>query len=156
MRDDRIVGNLKILNVTKTITAGLSEDFEFQVPAGGDGQLLESTYHLKRASLISSYLTLDSEDIVVTGLEMMKKEASERTQLLDGTPNIKEFAGSGALPRLFTVVETSESNETIKITIQNNDSASVRVSLTLYLAVKTKQRQIAAQPADRDIRVERG
>lgn len=152
---EKIVGNLKILNVTKTLTAATAEDFEFTVPSGGDGQILEATVHLKRASILSSYTTLDSEDIVVTGLEILKKEGSERTQLLDGTPNIKEFAGTGMLPRLFTVVETSENNEDIVIGVQNNDSVSVRVSLTLYLAVKTKIRDIAAQPSAREVRVER-
>lgn len=148
-------GNLKVLNVFKVMAAGTEEDFVFTVPSGGDGEVLESTTFLERAVALASAgpdgNTFNSMRVVVKSLEILKKGASERTNLLSGTPNILEFSGQGMLPRLFTVIETSENNEDIVVRVANNDTVIVRVSLTLYLAVKTKQRDIAAQPANREM-----
>jgi len=143
-------GNLKILNVTEDVTAGQEEEFVFSVPPGGMGELREATYHLKRSEVLSSageggsFWT--SEDIKIKSLEVTKLGQSERTNLLDGEPNIKEFGGDGKLSKLFTVVELLENNESIIVLVRNDDSVDVRVSLTLWLAVKPRTRNIAAQP----------
>lgn len=147
-------GNLKILNVTKSIAAGTEDTFVFSVPSGGDGELREATYHLLRSAALAaageggSFFT--SESVIIKSLEIVKKGASERTNLLSGTPNIKEFGGDGRLTRLFTIIETSENNEDINVIVRNNDTVSVQISLTLTLMVKTKKREIAAQPAARE------
>lgn len=140
-------GNLKIVNVTKTLATGEEQDFKFSVPPGGVGLMKESTYHLKRASQLSGYVTLTSEDIIIKKLEVMKQGASERTNLLSGNPNIHEFAGPGMLAKLFTVIETLENNEDVIVTVYNQDTVSVRVSLTLWFAIKPRRREIAGQGA---------
>lgn len=149
------IGNLKILNSTQVVPAGQEETFTFTVPAGGVGELMEATFHLLRGgpsnpTPIAAQQTTDiytSELIRLKSLEVTKVGASERTNLLDGTPNIKEFAGNGMLARLFTVIETLENNEDINIIVRNDDSVAVEVSMTLTLAVKPREREIAAQPA---------
>jgi hypothetical protein len=154
------IGNLKILNSTKLLAAGEEQDFSFKVPPGGVGLLKESTFHLKRATPLSNLFggaTLipapgeggsvqTSEDVIVKSLEVVKQGASERTNLLSGNCNIKEFAGNGMLSKLFTVIETLENNEDVVCKIRNDDTVSVRVSLTLWFAVKPRERRIAAQP----------
>lgn len=139
------IGNLKILNVTKTLATGTEDDFKFSVPPGGVGLLKESTFHLKRASLITGYDNLTSEDVIIKSLEVVKQGASERTNLLSGNPNIKEFAGNGMLAHLFTVIETLENNEDVVVKVRNDDTVSVRVSLTLWFAIKPRERRIAGQ-----------
>lgn len=150
----------KILNVEKTVAAGQEEDFTFTVPPGGDADLISATFHLKRSAVLDAAITtidrFTSEDIKIKSLEVTKFGASERTNLLSGTPNIKEFSGNGKLTRLFEVIERLENNEDIIIKVRNDDSDSVRVSITLNLAVFTKVRQIAARPAQVIQPVERG
>jgi len=144
------IGNLKIINVTKTLATAEEQDFSFRVPPGGIGLMKESTFHIKRlvnldvAGEGGSLKT--SEDVIVKSLEVVKQGASERTNLLSGNPNIKEFAGNGMLSKLFTVIETLENNEDVVCKVRNDDTASVRVSLTLWFAVKPRERRIAAQP----------
>jgi hypothetical protein len=149
----RELGNLRILNVTTTLTAGTEDDFVFTVPAGGVAELNEATYHLKRDSALTDPgeggSEWTSEDVIIKKLEVTKVGESERKNLLSGTPNIKEFGGDGKLTRLFTVVETLENNEDIVITVRNNDAVDVRVSLTLNLKIVPRPRRIAAQPAER-------
>lgn len=148
---DIAVGNLKIINVTKDLAASTEEDFRFSVPPGGVGLMKESTFHIKRSSALpsagegGSFFT--SEDIKIKSLEVMKQGASERTNLLSGNPNIKEFAGDGKLSKLFTVIETLENNEDVIIKVRNDDTVSVRVSLTLWFAIKPRERVIAGQGA---------
>ncbi|MGH9389738.1 MAG: hypothetical protein ACRD1Z_08995 [Vicinamibacteria bacterium] len=148
-------GNLKILNVTKTLAAATEESFSFRVPPGGIGLMKEATYHLKRSVALSPANTpaagqtndvFTSEDIIIKSLEVVKQGASERVNLLSGNPNIKEFAGNGQLSKLFTVIETLENNEDVVCNIRNDDLVSVRVSITLWMAVKPRERRIAAQP----------
>jgi hypothetical protein len=150
------IGNLKILNVTKTIAALTEETFKFSVPPGGVGLLKEATYHLLRSASLAPGVTatagqtsdvFTSELIRLKSLEVTKVGASERVNLLSGTPNIKEFAGDGRLSKLFTVIETLENNEDILTNVRNDDAVDVEVSLTLWLAVKPRERRIAAQPA---------
>lgn len=150
------IGNLKIINVTKTLAAGTEDDFKFSVPPGGVGLLKESTFHLKRATSLAPANTpaagqtsevFTSEDVIVKSLEVVKQGASERTNLLSGNPNIKEFAGNGMLAHLFTVIETLENNEDVVVKVRNDDSVSVRVSLTLWFAIKPRERRIAGQGA---------
>jgi hypothetical protein len=147
-------GNLKILNVTKDLVAATESTYVFTVPSGGDGEIREATHHLLRSAALTDPgeggSELTSEAIKVKSFEIVKKGASERTNLLSGSPNIKEFAGIGMLTRLFTVIETSENNEEINILVRNDDTVTVKVSLTLVLMVKTKRREIAAQPASRE------
>lgn len=145
-------GNLKILNVTKSVPLGTEEDFSFSVPPGGIGELREATFHLKRSVNLDvageggSLKT--SEDVKIKSLEVTKLGQSERTNLLSGEPNIKEFGGDGKLSKLFTVIEILENNEEIIVKVKNDDTVAVRVSLTLWLAVKPRERRIAAQPAE--------
>jgi len=141
------VGNLKIINVTKTLASGEEQTFKYPVPPGGVGLMKESTVHLKRASIISGYVIGISEDVVVKSLEVVKEGNSERVNLLSGNPNILEFAGTGMLQHLFTVIETLENNEDVLITVYNQDTVAVRVSLTLWFAVKPRTRNIAGQGA---------
>lgn len=149
------IGNLKIINVTKTLAAATEDDFSFAVPPGGVGLMKEATYHLKRATALSPANTaaagqtsevFTSEDIIIKSLEVTKQGASERTNLLSGNPNIKEFAGDGKLSKLFTVIETLENNEDVVIKVRNDDAVDVRVSITLWFAVKPRERRIAGQP----------
>lgn len=153
------IGNLKIINVTKTLSAATEDDFSFRVPPGGIGLLKESTYDTKRATPLSAVFgaaTLqapgfsgsvwESLDIIIKSLEVVKQGASERTNLLSGNPNIHEFAGDGKLSKLFTVIETLENNEDCVIKVRNDDTVSVRVSITLWFAVKPRERRIAGQP----------
>lgn len=144
------LGNLKIINVTKTLASGEEQDFSFKVPPGGVGLLKESTFHLKRSSALAEPgeggSKLTSEDVIVKSLEVVKQGASERTNLLSGNCNIKEFAGNGMLAHLFTVIETLENNEDVVCKVRNDDTVPVRVSLTLWFAVKPRERRIAAQP----------
>ena len=149
------IGNLKIINVTKTLAAASETDFSFRVPPGGIGLMKEATYHLKRSESLAPAVTatagqtndvFTSEDIIIKSLEVVKQGASERVNLLSGTPNIKEFAGDGRLSKLFTVIETLENNEDAVIKVRNDDTVDVRVSITLYFAVKPRERRIAAQP----------
>src|SRR6185369_2750180 len=101
------IGNLKIVNVTKDLAASTEDDFSFRVPPGGVGLMKESTYHLLRSAPLtgtvdgSTVLTpggggnaYTSEGVIVKSLETVKQGASERTNLLSGNPNIKEFAGN--------------------------------------------------------------
>lgn len=153
------IGNLKIINVTKTLAAAEEQDFSFKVPPGGVGLLKESTFHLKRSTPLSATFgatvlpapgeggsVQTSEDVIVKSLEVVKQGASERTNLLSGNCNIKEFAGNGMLSKLFTVIETLENNEDVVCKVRNDDLVAVRVSLTLWFAVKPRERRIAAQP----------
>lgn len=154
------IGNLKIINVTKTLGTGTEDDFSFKVPPGGVGLMKESTYHLKRSEPLSNLFggaslvpapgdagsVQTSEDIIIKSLEVTKQGASERTNLLSGNPNIKEFAGDGKLSKLFTVIETLENNEDVVIKVRNDDTVDVRVSITLWFAVKPRERRIAGQP----------
>lgn len=142
-------GNLKILNTTKTLAAGTEDDFSFSVPPGGIGELREATFHLKRSAPLGSGQTNDvftSEDVKIKSLEVTKLGQSEKTNLLSGEPNIKEFGGDGKLSKLFTVVELLENNEEVVSKVRNDDGVPVRVSVTLWLAVKPRERRIAAQP----------
>ena len=155
------IGNLKILNVTKTLGAGVEDDFKFSVPPGGVGLLKESTYHLKRSVPLSDLFgtagpqtfaapgetgsVQTSEDVKIKSLEVVKQGNSERTNLLSGEPNIKEFAGNGMLAHLFTVIETLENNEDVVCKVRNDDTVPVRISLTLWFAVKPRERRIAGQ-----------
>jgi len=153
------IGNLKILNVTKTLGAGVEDDFKFSVPPGGVGLLKESTFHLKRSAPLSDLFggaslqpapgdggsVQTSEDVKIKSLEVVKQGASERTNLLSGEPNIKEFAGNGMLAHLFTVIETLENNEDVVCKVRNDDTVPVRISLTLWFAVKPRERRIAGQ-----------
>jgi len=154
------LGNFKILNVTKTLLAGTEDTFTFSVPPGGVGELKEATFHVQRASALSEAgeggSKYTSELVIVKSLEVIKSGESERKNLLSGTPNIKEFAGDGKLSKLFTVIEVLENNEDVLITVRNNDSASVAVSLTLWLKVIPRARDIAGQPAERIPAVQRG
>jgi|GEM_PF-4146759 len=156
------LGNLKILNVTRTIDPSQEEDYSFAIPAGGVGELRESTFHLKRSEPLSCTLggtthpapgengnIWTSEDVVIKSLEVVKQGQAERTNLLSGSPNIKEFAGNGMLSKLFTVVEVLENNEDVIIKVRNDDTVEVRVSLTLWIASLPRERRIAAQPAER-------
>jgi len=153
------IGNLKIVNVTKDLAASTEDDFSFRVPPGGVGLMKESTYHLLRSAPLtgtvdgSTVLTpgeggnaYTSEGVIVKSLEVVKQGASERTNLLSGNPNIKEFAGDGKLSKLFTVIETLENNEDVVIKVRNDDSVEVQVSITLWFAVKPRERRIAGQP----------
>lgn len=140
------IGNLKIINVTKTMTTLSEQDFKFSVPPGGVGLLKEATVHLERAAIITNYTELTSEKVVVKSLEVVKQGASQRVNLLSGTPNIKEFAGDGKLSKLFTVIETLENNEDVIVKVYNGDTETVIVSLTLWFAVQPRERRIAAQP----------
>ena len=154
------IGNLKIINVTKTLAAATEDDFSFPVPPGGVGLMKESTYDTKRASPLSDLFgggslipapgsdgsVWGSLDIIIKSLEVTKQGASERTNLLSGNPNIKEFAGDGKLSKLFTVIETLENNEDVVIKVRNDDTVAVRVSITLWFAVKPRERRIAGQP----------
>lgn len=143
-------GNLRIINVTNAaLAAAASADFTFSVPSGGIGEILEATCRLKRTSIITGYTELISEDVIINSMKIIKPGRSESVDLVDGTPNILEFAGSGKLPRLFTVVEQADMNSDVVINITNNDSATVKISLTLFLAVRVAPRDIAAQPASR-------
>ena len=147
------IGNLKILNVTQNVPAGTDLDFVMTVPPGGVGELMEATYHLFRGGVAAptaqpgnSYDPFTSDLIRIKNLQVTKVGSSERTSLLSGTPNIKEFAGDGKLARLFTVIETLENNEDIRITVHNDDTVTVEVSITLTLAIKPREREIAGQP----------
>lgn len=156
------IGNLKVINVTKTLAAATEDDFSFSVPPGGVGLMKEVTFDTKRASPLSDLFggagpqafaapgrggsVWESLDVVIKSLEVTKQGASERTNLLSGNPNIKEFAGDGALSKLFTVIETLENNEDVVIKVRNDDSVSVRISLTLWFAIKPRERRIAGQP----------
>jgi hypothetical protein len=155
---DIAIGNLKIINVTKTLGAAVEDDFKFSVPPGGVGLMKESTFHLKRSTPLSFLFgaTLlpapgdagsvqTSEDIKIKSLEVVKQGNSERTNLLSGECNIKEFAGNGMLAHLFTVIETLENNEDVVIKVRNDDTVAVRISLTLWFAVKPRERRIAGQ-----------
>jgi hypothetical protein len=154
------LGNLKILNVTKTISTATEEDFVFSIPPGGIGELRETTFHIKRASALAaageggSFLT--SEDIKIKSLEVTKQGQSERTNLLNGEPNIKEFAGDGKLSKLFTVIEVLENNEDAIVKVRNDDTVDVRVSLTIWIASLPRERRIAAQPSERPRALDRG
>lgn len=150
------IGNLKILNVTKVVGPGLEETFKFSVPPGGVGLLKESTFYLNRSVSLAPATTpaagqtadvFTSNLVRLKSLEVVKVGASERVNLLSGTPNIKEFAGDGRLSKLFTVVETLENNEDCLVNVRNDDAVDVEVSLTLWFAVKPRERRIAAQPA---------
>jgi hypothetical protein len=143
------IGNLKIINVTKTLPAGTEDDFRFSVPPGGVGLLKESTGHLRRSSPITGQANdiFTSEDVIIKSLEVVKQGASERTNLLSGNPNFKEFVGTGMLAHIFTVIETLENNEDVVIKVRNDDSVAVRVSLTLWFAIKPRERRIAGQGA---------
>jgi hypothetical protein len=150
------IGNLKIINVTKTLAPGTEDDFRFSVPPGGVGLLKESTGHLKRAVSLTPGVTptagqssdvFTSEDIIIKSLEVVKQGASERTNLLSGNPNFKEFVGTGMLAHLFTVIETLENNEDVVIKVRNDDTVAVRVSITLWFAIKPRERRIAGQGA---------
>lgn len=143
------LGNLKILNVTKTLAAATEDDFKFSIPPGGLGELRESTFHVKRGSLLPGYDELTSEDVIIKSLEVVKQGQSERVNLLSGNPNIKEFAGNGMLTRLFTVIESLENNEDVVVKVRNDDGVPVRISLTFTLATKPRERRIAAQPSER-------
>lgn len=149
------IGNLKIINVTKTLAAATEDDFSFSVPPGGVGLMKEVTFHLLRAVSLAPANTpaagqtddvFTSELIRIKSLEVVKQGASERTNLLSGNPNIKEFAGDGKLSKLFTVIETLENNEDVVIKVRNDDAVSVEVSLTLWFAIKPRERRIAGQP----------
>ena len=146
-------GNLKVLNVTRDLLTATEDDFVFTVPSGGVGQLREATYHLVRSAALGTAgtggNTFTSELIRIKSLEVVKRGASERTNLLSGTPNIMEFGGDGSLTRMFTVIEQLENNEDIIITVRNDDAVTVNVSLTLNMAVIPAVRNIAAQPAQR-------
>lgn len=143
------IGNLKLVNVTRTLTPATEDTFRFTVPPGGVGLMKESTYHLRRASALASageggsFWT--SEDVIIKSLEVMKQGASERTNLLSGNCNIKEFGGDGKMANLFPVVETLENNEDVLILVRNDDTANVRISITLRFAVKPRERRIAGQ-----------
>lgn len=154
------LGNLKILNETKTLATVTEDDFVFTVPPGGIGELREATFHLYRADALTDPgeggSERTSELVVIKSLEVTKVGHSERVNLLSGTPNIKEFGGDGKLTRLFTIIEQLENNEDIIVKVRNNDSVNVTISLTLTLAVKTKAREIAGQPASRQDVVHRG
>lgn len=140
------LGNLKILNVVESIAAATESDFSFKAPSGGVLELREATYHMKRVPPLSGSVNgYESEDIKIKALYVTKQGASERVNLLTGTPNLKEFAGDGKLSKLFTVVETLENNEDIIITVRNDDSVTVRVSITLHVAIFPRARRIAAQ-----------
>lgn len=149
------IGNLKIVNVTKDLSAATEDDFSFRVPPGGVGLMKESTFHLRRSASLCPAVSptigqtndvFTSEDIIVKSLEVVKQGASERTNLLSGNPNIKEFAGDGKLSKLFTVIETLENNEDVVIKVRNDDTVEVRVSITLWFAIKPRERRIAGQP----------
>lgn len=149
------IGNLKIVNVTKDLSAATEDDFSFRVPPGGVGLMKEATYHIRRSASLCPAVSatvgqtndvFTSEDIIVKSLEVVKQGASERTNLLSGNPNLKEFAGDGKLSKLFTVIETLENNEDVVIKVRNDDSVEVRVSITLWFAVKPRERRIAGQP----------
>jgi len=142
------LGNLKILNHSEDLAPGTESSFTFTVPPGGDGELREATYKLRRSEPLMGDPADPwiSNDIIIKSLEVVKKGASERANLLSGTPNIDEFGGNGRLTRLFTIIETCENNEDIVVLVRNDDSVEVNVSLTVTLAVKTKKREIAAQP----------
>lgn len=154
------LGNLKILNVTKTVATVTEEDFVFSIPPGGVGELREATFHVKRSAALAaageggSFLT--SEDVKIKSLEVTKQGQSERTNLLSGEPNIKEFGGDGRLSKLFTVIEVLENNEDLIVKVRNDDTVAVRVSLTFWIASLPRERRIAAQPAERTKAVDRG
>lgn len=144
------LGSLKIVNVTRELAAGTEDDFSFRVPPGGVGDLKEVTCHIYRTAPLDyageggNYWT--SELIIVKSLEVVKEGASERTNLLSGNPNLKEFGGDGKLSRLMPVIERLENNEDVVIKIRNDDSVSVKVSVTIWFAVFPRTRRIAAQP----------
>jgi hypothetical protein len=128
------------------------------MPSGGVSELREITFHILRGSQASptalssageggNFFT--SEHVTIKKFEVMKSGASQKTNLLSGTPNIKEIAGDGKLSKLMTVVETLENNEAVTITTRNNEpSIAVHVSMTLWIAVFPRARRIAAQGAD--------
>ena len=137
-------GNLKVLNVTRDLLTATEDDFVFTVPSGGVGQLREATYHLVRSAALGTAgtggNTFTSELIRIKSLEVVKRGASERTNLLSGTPNIMEFGGDGSLTRMFTVIEQLENNEDIIITIRNTyDCGKFRIGIDAkgYSVVRT-------------------
>ena len=153
------IGNLKVLNVTKTLAAATEDTWRFSVPAGGVGLLKEATFHLFRGGQATPTQqpnnTSDpfTSDLVrVKSLEVTKVGASERTNLVSGTPNIKEFCGDGKLSKLFTVIETLENNEDVLMLVRNDDSVQVEVSISLWFAIKPRERRIAAQPENVPVR----
>jgi hypothetical protein len=156
------IGNLKIINSTQIVAIATDTAFNFPVPPGGVGLMKESTFHLFRGGPTNPQAqagnTCDpfTSDLVrVKGLEVLKQGSSERTNLLSGTPNIKEFAGTGQLSKLFTVIETLENNENVIVTVRNDDTVVVEVSLTLWFAVKPRERRIAGQGAPTEQEAER-
>jgi hypothetical protein len=147
------IGNLKLINVTKTLATATEDTWKFSVPPGGVGLLKEATFHLFRGGQgtptqqpNNNSDPFTSDLVRVKSLEVTKVGASERTNLLSGTPNIKEFAGDGRLSKLFTVIETLENNEDVLMLVRNDDSVSVEISITLWFAIKPRERRIAAQP----------
>lgn len=152
------IGNLKLINVTRSIPAATEDTFRFPVPPGGVGLMKETTGHLKRSSVLAEPAEggsrWTSEDVIVKSFEVMKQGASERTNLLSGNPNFKEFCGDGKLANMWPVVETLENNEDVLVLIRNDDTVAVRVSLTLRFAVKPRERRIAGQaPSAEELRI---
>lgn len=152
------LGNLRMVNATTDIAAGTETDTTYTMPSGGVSELREMTYHILRGTIAAPVALsaageggnfFTSEEVIIKKFEVMKAGASQKTNLLSGTPNLKEVAGDGKLSRLFTVIETLENNEVVTITIRNNEpSVPVHVSTTLWVAVFPRARRIAAQGAD--------
>jgi len=139
MANDTLVplGKMQIINVRKSLAAGIEDSFVFKVPTAAQAELRELTY----------FLDPDSDKINVKSFQLFRWRASERVNLLkDGDPNIKEIAGNGMLVRLMPVIEIVQDNEDIVIDIINNEaSAVINVSFTLYFKIGDADRSIAGQ-----------
>ncbi len=130
------LGKMQIINVRKSLAAGIEDSFVFKVPTAAMAELRELTY----------FLDPDSDKINVKSFQLFRWRASERVNLLkDGDPNIKEIAGDGKMVRLMPVIEIVQDNEDIIVDIINNDSHSVNISLTLYFKIGDADRSIAGQ-----------
>lgn len=138
MADDLTpLGKMQIINVRKTLAAGIEDNFAFKVPVAAKAELREMTY----------FLVPDSSSINVKSFEVLRWRASEKVNLLkDGDPNIKEVAGNGQLPRLMPVIEVLEDNEEVTLKIKNNEAnTAINISVTLYFKIGDAPRDIAGQ-----------
>ena len=140
---------LRWLNDKVDIAAAGEGDFEFIIPTGGTAKIKEITYHIFRNTAQTDPgeggSEQTSEEIYVKKFAITKKGTSEQVDLIDGTPNIKEIAGDGKLAKILDPAPVAENNQTVTITLQNDDSVTCTISVTLMVEIDTIARKPAGQ-----------
>jgi hypothetical protein len=117
-------GTLRFINqfvtLTPTGTPGATAVARYSIPSGG----------VARLKSIRFTDDLDDGMTDVIAVKIIRRGHGQSIDLLSGTPNLREYAGIGKLPKVPPIVEGADQDTDFEVTLLNRDTAIHKISLT--------------------------